>query len=128
MPKIYIAAKFEKKDLALSLYEKVKEKGYEISYDWTTHKNIMPYIENKDTAAFYSNNELNGINSCDVFVYISEDKGHTLHMEIGAAIMRKLLTGKPEIYAIGEHNEKSPWFFNPLIKRFNTIEEVLKLL
>lgn len=108
MPKIYIAAKFEKKDLVLSLYEKAKEKGYEVSYDWTTHKNIRPYAENKDTAALYSSNELNGINSCDVFVYISADQGHTLHMEIGAAIMRKLLTRKPEIYAIGEQNDKFP--------------------
>lgn len=124
--KIYVAAKFEKKDLVLDTFKKLKDLGHSISYDWTYHKNYRPYDQNQEMAAHYSQNELSGIENCDVFIYFSEDRGHTLHMEFGSALAFAKKTGKPIIYAIGEFNSKSPWFFNPLVKRRNSIEEVLE--
>ena len=47
-------------------------------------------------------------------------------MEFGAALALAKTTGKPRIYAIGESNDRSPWFFNPLVVRKNNIEEALK--
>lgn len=124
--KIYVAGKFEKKDIILNIYQKVREMGHLVSYDWTTHKDIEPYSENQDTARQYSENELAGIGDCDLFIYLADDKGTTLPMEFGAALMRKKLTGKPEIFAVGEHNARSPWFFNRLVKRVGSVDEVLE--
>ena len=124
--KIYVAAKFEKKDLVLETFKKLKDLGHSISYDWTYHQNYKPYDQNQELAAKYSQNELSGIADCDIFIHIPEDQGHTLHMEFGAALALAKLKGKPIIYAIGEFNSKSPWFFNPLVRRRNTIEEVLE--
>lgn len=127
--KVYIAAKFEKKEIVLELVKKLAQKGHEFSYNWTTHKSIKPYFQNIDLATIYSNNELNGIANSDVFIYIPEYKGHTLHMEFGAALILAKIYGKPsKIYAVGEFNKDSPWLVNPLVIRKDSVEEVLEEL
>lgn len=124
--KFYIAAKFEKKSIVLELYKQLRAAGHTVAYDWTTHKGIKPYIENKDLAREYSTNEINGIADSDVFIYLTDDSGHTLHMEYGAAIMHRMKTGKPLVYAVGEFNDKSPWFFNEFVKRKDSVAEVIE--
>lgn len=126
--KIYVAGKFEKKEEIRKIYKKLESLGHSISYDWTTHKFIKPYVENQQQASTYAQNELNGICQSDVLIYIAEENGHTLPMEFGAALAMAKTTGKPRIFAVGKHNCLSPWFFNPLIKRVNKLEEVLKAL
>lgn len=128
MLKVYVAAKFEKKASVQYIYKKILERGHVIAYDWTTHKPIKPYERNEDTARIYSNNELNGIRDCDIFIYLAEDFGTTLPMEFGAALAYAKTTGKPKIYVVGEFNNKSPWFFNELVLRRDTIREVLSEL
>lgn len=126
--KVYVAGKFEKKDQIIDLYRKLESLGHEISYDWTTHKNIKPYIENQEIAKKYAENELNGIAKSDIFIYLAEENGHTLPMELGAALMLAKTKSKPIIYAVGEFNDCSPWFFNPLVERVNDIQTALKEL
>ncbi|MEZ4200002.1 MAG: hypothetical protein R3B69_00120 [Candidatus Paceibacterota bacterium] len=51
-------------------------------------------------------NELSAILDSDVFIYLSHERGTTLHMEFGAALA-KAAFGKPiAIYAVGEHNTR----------------------
>lgn len=126
--RFYVAGKLEKKDLILEVHKKLRAKGHDVSYDWTAHKPIKPYHENKDLAKIYSANELQGIASADVVIFLTEDKGHTLHMEGGAALMSKKLTGMPKrVIFIGEHNATSPWHFNEHAERYGTVDEVLNL-
>jgi len=40
--KIYIAGKFEKKDLIHDIFRRIEEIGHQVYYDWTTHKPIKP--------------------------------------------------------------------------------------
>ena len=124
--KIYVAGKFEKKDLILKTFEQIKELGHEVAYDWTTHKPIKPYFEHPDIANQYSQNELGGISKSDIFIYLSEESGHTLHMEFGSALILRKTTGKPIIYAVGECQDISPWLFNDLVIHKNSIEEVIE--
>ena|SRR3989338_4217408 len=126
--KFYVAGKFEKKEMILKIYEIIKEKGHQISYDWTVHKNIKPYLENKEIAKVYADNELKGIADCDIMIYLADEKGTTLPMEFGAALMSLKTKGKPKVYAVGTDNSKSPWFFNSLVQRKNSVDEVLKEL
>jgi hypothetical protein len=124
--KVYVAGKFQKKDLVLEAYKKIEELGHEVSYDWTTHKSIKPYSENVGIAEEYSENELEGISKSDVFIYITDEKGTTLPMEFGSALMSAKIKKKPLIYVVGEFNDKSPWFFNKLVKRRNTLDGVFE--
>lgn len=126
--KIYVAAKFENKDAVHALYAKLKALGHTIAYDWTTHQSIKPYDQNQARAHEYSKNELEGIANCDIFIFLSAQSAHTLFIELGAAIMAREQTGKPTIYAVGEFNSTSPWFFNNHVQRVTSIEEVLQKL
>ena len=123
--KIYIAAKFNKKDLVLELQRKLKEQGHEVAYDWTTHKPIKPYEDNQELAQKYSENELLGIGNSDVFVYVSDTEGHTLHMELGAALALSAKIGKPHVIVVGPATY-SPWLFNRRVTVVANAEEALK--
>ena len=121
--KFYIAGKFEEIDVVHELYDRVRDLGHEISYDWTVHKKVKPYEEHDELARSYAENELQAILDSDVFVYLTHERGTTLHMEYGAALAKKQSGGTIEIYAVGEHNNRSPWYFNPLVKRIDSVDE-----
>lgn len=123
--RIYVAAKFEKKDVVREIYAQLRALGHEITCDWTTHEFIKPYIEHQETARKYAESELAAIAACDVLIFISDEKGTTLPMEFGAASLRCFMTDKPVVYAVGAWNAKSPWFFASHIRRRDTVDEVL---
>jgi hypothetical protein len=122
--KFYIAGKLEEVDAVQSLFERVWRLGHEISYDWTTHVKSRPYEKHIDRACTYAEDELQAILDSDVFVYLTHERGTTLHMEYGTALAKKKLGGAIEIYVVGKHNTRSPWYFNPLVKRVETVDEV----
>jgi hypothetical protein len=122
--KFYIAGKFEEVDQIHQLFKRVQAAGHEISYDWTTHIKSKPYIEHVDRIRTYAENEMQAILDSDVFIYLTHERGTTLHMEYGAAITKKKLGGDIKIYAVGKHNARSPWYFNPLATRVDTVDQV----
>ena len=126
--KIYVAGKFENKTEVLDIYKTLEKMGHTISYNWTAHKNLKPYVDNQKAASEYAQNEFNGILDSDVFIFLSNQDGHTLFMEFGAALASLKLTGTPLIFAVGESNADSQWFFNPLVKRVDSVDEVIKLI
>jgi len=123
--KIYIAGKFEDRTQVAELYRRIEEMGHQVAYDWTQHKPIKPYSQNQELAGQYSDNELSGILDSDVFICLTHEAGTTLLMEFGSALILNRKTGKPIVYAVGNSNERSPWFFNSRVKRRNSIDEVL---
>lgn len=122
--KFYIAGKFEEVDQIHALFQRVRAAGHEVSYDWTTHIKSKPYSEHVERIRSYAENEIEAILNSDVFVYLTHERGTTLHMEYGAALAKKWQGGDIEIYAVGEHNDRSPWYFNHLVKRVDTVDEV----
>ncbi len=123
-----MAGKFEQKQQIRKLYKKLEDLGFEIAYDWTTHKPIKPYVENQDQAAKYSENEVSGILDSDIFIFLSHPEGNTLKMEFGGALILSAKTGRPDIYAVGKYTGISPWFFNPSVTRVENIDNVLEIL
>ncbi len=121
--KFYIAGKFEEVDIIHELFALVRRAEHEVAYDWTTHVKAKPYIEHVDLIRSYAENELNAILDSDVFIYLTHERGTTLHMEFGTALTKKKLGGEMLIFVVGEHNDRSPWYFNPLVTRVDTVEE-----
>jgi chemotaxis methyl-accepting protein methylase len=126
--KFYIAGKFEEVPIIHQLFERVQKAGHEVAYDWTTHIKAKPYVEHSDLMAKYAGNELQAILASDVFSYLTHERGTTLHMEFGAALAKKQLGGAIQIFVIGEHNDRSPWYFNQLVTRVDTVEEAFARL
>ncbi len=122
--KFYIAGKFEEKEVVLELYERVRALGHDVSYDWTTHVKVKPFAEHIEQVREYAENELTAILDSDVFVYLTHERGTTLHMEFGAALAKAQSGRSIQIFAVGEHNNRSPWYFHPLVERVETVDEV----
>jgi len=128
--KVYVAARFHLKERVRSLYEKLKRKGYEISFDWTLHKWIIPYEKNVELARQYSEENIEGVANSDIFILLTdEERGGTgMYVELGVAILSYKLFGKPKIYVVGEDNSYALFYFHPSVIRKNSIEEVLEEL
>ena len=124
--KIYLAARFNKKQEVRDLYERFKKLGYEIAADWTLHKPIKPYENNPKTAREYSLEDIDAVKNCDVFILITDEAGTGMYVELGAAISSNLEHGKPKIYVIGEYTSRSMFYFHPSVNRRKTIDEVLE--
>ncbi|MDD5710711.1 MAG: hypothetical protein PHV43_01245 [Candidatus Colwellbacteria bacterium] len=124
--KFYIAARFGLKDEVRGIYKTLQEKGHEIVADWTEHKPIKPYEENKDLARDYSIEDVDAASNCDVFVLISSDAGTGMYVELGAAISNNIKSGKPKIYVVGDNTDRAMFYFHPSVTRKDTFEEVLK--
>ena len=125
--KIYIAARSGEKERVRDLYKKFRDKGHEIIADWTTRKPFKPYRDNLDISRSYSIEDINGAKNCDVFIILTDEAGTGMHTELGVAIALNLERGKPVIYAVGKNNSCSMFFFHPLVKRINSVEEIPEL-
>lgn len=115
--KIYLAAKFDKKQEVRDLYERFKKMGHEITTDWTLHKSIRPYESNPETSRDYSIEDIDAARNCDVFILMTDEAGTGMYVELGAAISSNLEHGKPKIYVIGEHTSRSMFYFHPSVNR-----------
>jgi hypothetical protein len=123
--KIYIASRFDKKDAIQNLQKVLSDNGHTISADWTRHKRIKPYEENRDLAKEFSMEYMEGVKNSDIFILITDDAGKGMYTELGAAIMLNTLFGKPEIYVIGEHISNTIFFFHPAVKRLGSVQEIV---
>lgn len=124
--KIYIAARFNKKQETLNLYEQFRKLGHEIIADWTLHKPIKPYENNPELSRDYSIEDIDAAGNCDIFILITDEDGTGMYIELGAAISSNLAYGKPKIYIIGEHTSRSMFYFHPSVNRRKNIDEILK--
>lgn len=92
--KVYVAARFTKKQEVRNLYERLRKLGYEIAADWTLHKPVKPYEDNPGIAREYSIEDINAVRECDVFILITDASGTGIYVELGAAISANLEHGK----------------------------------
>ena len=126
--KVYIAARFGKKQEVLAMQKLLLEKGYEIIGDWTPHKTIRPYKENQELAKQYSIDDINAVRDCDVFIILSDEAGTGMYAELGAAILSNIKFGKPVIYVIGKYSLNLMFYFHPSVNRREDINQVIKEL
>lgn len=124
--KIYVAARFEKKEEVRVLYGRLKVFGHTITADWTLHIPIAPYDQNQEMARNYAREDLLGSTDCDIFILLSDENGGMgVHTEFGAALLSYQKFGKPLIYVVGQYNTRNIFYFHPGVNRRETIEQVI---
>ena len=121
-----MAAKWQLRDQVREIYEKIEQKSHEITEDWTRHKIIKPYDENKEISRRYSIQDINGVRNADVFVLLTNEDGIGMYLELGVAMMSYIQNRKPKIYVVGNRLGRSMHFFHPSVKRMNTIDDVFE--
>jgi len=66
--------------------------------------------------------------NADIFVLLSSKeivhKG--IYVELGAALVSNISTGRPKIFVIGEYRDYGMFFFHSKARRVSTIEDVFQ--
>src|SRR3989344_7711923 len=125
--KFYIASRYNKKGQVEEIQEILKQKGHEISFDWTRIETFRPYNQNKDKVKEISNKNIEGVKNSDVFILITDAGGTDMYVELGIALYNLLEKGKPKIYVLGDYLDKSSFYFHPLVKVINNINEIQEI-
>jgi hypothetical protein len=127
--KFYISSRFTHKEKVRHIQNRLVSLGHEITCDWTRHEDKRPFEKNKVVAARYAEEDIGGVRDCDVFIALCDDSaGSTgMHTEIGAAISSMIDRKRPRIYVVGKDFD-AMFYFHPLIRRRETIDEVFKEL
>jgi len=123
--KFYIAAPFNQREQVKEIYSRLIALGHEISEDWTNHEYIKPYNTNQQLARKYSQEDLEGVLNCDVFVLLSDGESQGRNTELGMAIALHRIFGKPSIYIVGDSKFDSMFYFSIGVNRKNSLDQVL---
>lgn len=126
--KFYIAARVRRKDRVKKIQKMLVREGHEVLSTWVEEGQIIPYNKHSIKAGARSTQCINAIEKCDVFVLISDETGAGMYTELGMAIATNIIKKKPKIFVIGEHINRSMFFFYPAVTRKKDIMEVLKEL
>ena len=130
--KIYVATNFSRRDEVKKIHDELRNLGYEISADWTTHIPIKPIkiFDKKitDLAKDYAVKDMKGVEDCDVFILITAKTGSGMYVELGAALLSNMMTGKPKIFVVGEHLEDNIFYFHPSVNLRKSVSQVIEEL
>ncbi len=132
--KVYVAGKVGKSEAAIKhLIKRLQDRGYEITYDWTLAVIPRPFEEHQEEAAAASEAMLMGILHADIIVVcVPIEGGAGLFVESGGGMVggavQAYIQGQrnKRIYAVGEGNGRSIFFFHPSVKRVKTVEDLME--
>jgi len=122
--KFYVASRIKNRDFVKKIHQEIINKGHTFTSGWVNQKNIIPYEKHKQDSSKLAIECIKQINDCDVFILISDENGAGMYTELGIALQLSNQKNKPKIYIIGKYNERSVFFFHPLIIRVKTLEEI----
>lgn len=114
--KVYVAGKFEDRDIVRQVYRELKSKGHEITLDWTDHEHSKTTSEQAKWAV----EDIEGVKRCDVLiaVLISDYRYRGALIEIGAA----LALGK-RVITLGRNENSSTFLYHPLVTKLDNLWE-----
>ena len=124
--KVYIAARFHEKEEVFRISKLLSNLGYEVISSWLSHKSVKPYHENQELSKIYSIEDINLATQSDYFLVLTSDAGTGMYVELGAAILSNIKIGKPIIYVVGDHINRSMFYFHSSVNRINSIKDLLE--
>lgn len=116
--KIYVASSLDNAKRISEIVQILKDAGYDITYDWTTHGRV----ENQEQLQQIAKGEYDGVKDCDVFIMVHPARFGS-HFEFGAAYA---LGKRIMILEESEIEELKSFYFLSGIERFKSIQDILK--
>lgn len=128
MKKVYIASRFAKKEEARSLLKKLDAQKYESVTIWLDFPNLRPLEENLTKTKECAEKCLVAINTCDIFILLSDEAGTGMYIELGAALSQSVQFSKPKVFVVGPHGTNSIFSYHPNITWLQNLDELFKRL
>lgn len=125
--KFYIASRYSKREYVNNIREMLNKKGHSMTFDWTKSDSFRPYGQNQENSKEVANKSLDGIKNSDIFILLTDEGGTDMYVELGIALVNFINKGNPKIYVLGEHLEKSIFYFHPSVNLIKSIEEIKEI-
>jgi len=118
--KIYVAGKWQERDLIREIMKSLRDLGHEITCDWTDHE--YPTENIKEKLAKYAVIDIEAVTACDVLIFYAENNlpYAGAFCEMGAA----LALGKP-VFIVGEGIDSCIFTNHPLVMKIGSSEVTL---
>lgn len=131
--KIFISGQIDDAQNVRELFKKVEAKGHTITHDWTATDTFLgskqDKLSNTEESGRRAQADIQGVIDSEVYVLSSsnENAGKGMYVELGAALALAQAhpDGNRKIYIIGPLNHMSIFYLHPLVKRFESIEDVI---
>jgi hypothetical protein len=120
--KVYVAGKIGDSEPSYVM-DKVRERGHEITFDWTSFPHLKPYEENAELSADAAELELSGVINAGVILFVQHERGVGMYVELGAALMMQ-----KQVIAVVPDSPRSMFLMHPKVKRVKTLDEALDLI
>lgn len=131
---VYIAGKVGNEREVRCLIAKLEKKGYSVPFDWTAISLEKPFA-NDPSSPVAAERMIRGAKEAGTVIVLCQKKdGVGYHIETGAAIVSSLMPPfdraghTKRIYAVGEGNDRSVFYFHHAVTRIDTVESLLDLL
>ncbi len=126
--KIYVASKFEKRDLVATVMADLRRDGHEVVADWTRHSVAgMKNARLADQLREYAEQDLAGVDAADCLVFVHDPDSRGGFTEFGAALgsgkLVCVLWGRP-----GAPVSAPIFYFHPRVHHFDGVDELRKFL
>jgi hypothetical protein len=131
--RVYIAGKVGKEGAVRELIAVLEKRGYFTPFDWTTVSLEKPFKDDPSTPASAERMMRGAIEADIVVVLCQKEGGIGYHIETGAAIASCFASPfalggrRKRVYAVGEGNDRSAFYFHPAVTRVDTVESLLAL-
>ena len=124
--KFYVTGRSSEYDLVRDTFSKLKEKGHEVTFEWTELPMVKPYKDHPGESAKFAEQGIAGVLMADIYIIFSHQDGNGVYTELGAALASKIMQGSPIIYAIGKHQDAAMFNFHPAINWYPDLDSVLQ--
>lgn len=125
--KLYIAGKWDDKEIIREHMNQMESFGYQITHDWTKNESLT---RNIDDLSNFAKLDIDGVINADIVLVIMTDKTYTYRgtfTELGASIA----TGKKIVIYCPDKDSyccTNCFFHHPNIQHFEQWDEVLKFM
>lgn len=114
--KIYVAGKYQEREIISQLMRALERQGHTITCDWTSHVYATPEVH-----ASYCVDDCKGVQDCELYLGIFQHpfryRGALVELGIALGLSKKIII-------VGHAEDDCIFMLHPDIKRINYIAEI----
>ncbi len=131
--KVFVSGQIDDSQAISQLMSLLKAHGHVLTHDWTATDRFLGGADSKlanlEESGERAVKDIQGVLDSDVYILSSDNEnvGKGMYVELGAALalQQASVEGAPLVYVIGKLNHLSIFYLHPLVRRRNSLEEVL---
>lgn len=133
MAKVFVSGQIGDVENVRDVQRAFVDAGHEITHDWTQSETGANFLggarakfDNPGESGRRAERDMQGVIDSDVYVICTDNEkpGKGMYVELGGALALNKTTGRPLVYLLGEMANASIFYFDPVVRRRESVEEI----